>query len=520
MLLSAAPLHGATDGNVADSVVSLSQSATVKGWIQGGLTQRFRSDAATGNPAAMPSFLPFSTTSLGAVGQLAATGRTQPVESGTGEMTGDITAASYRHLGNATTVWGNARFHAGKIKDVAWSNSADYELTGPYVIGDPTGGDLTCRSYDFGGGYAGESGRWTWGVEASYRAEIDYRGRDPRDKIIVSDLRASLGGSFRPATSRLAIGLSGEVRVYNQNAAVEFYNPVNDIPTYAMTGLGSYYPRFSGNSGRNTAYSGVGFGVAADLFPIGQAPLKPIRARLEASTMSLRQYMRDFNNLELTHTTTSSLSGEYGMLFGELADAAGNVAYGFTVSGQFSRKTGTENLLGTSTGNTYPKIGERENYHRSVFNARVTLPVETHPSGNDRLGLSVAAAFGSISESINEPLRKVSATHTTPSLRGDWWHRFHNGAFLAIGMEVCRRFTTPGTVRLDGLTADTPLGMAVERNVAIITSDVTSYGVSARMEFPLVDSASLYVKAHWNRDDFSRRCGSADYASVAVGINL
>ena len=111
MLLSAAPLHGATDGNVADSVVSLSQSATVKGWIQGGLTQIFRSDAATGNPAAMPSFLPFSTTSLGAVGQLSATGRTQPVESGTGEMTGDITAASYRHLGNATTVWGNIRMN-------------------------------------------------------------------------------------------------------------------------------------------------------------------------------------------------------------------------------------------------------------------------------------------------------------------------------------------------------------------------------------------------------------------------
>lgn len=116
MLLSAAPLHGATDGNVADSVVSLSPSATVKGWIQGSLTQRFHSDATAGNPAAMPSFLPFSTTSLGAEGHLSATGRTQPVESGTGEMTGDITVASYRHLGNATTVWGNARFHAGKSR--------------------------------------------------------------------------------------------------------------------------------------------------------------------------------------------------------------------------------------------------------------------------------------------------------------------------------------------------------------------------------------------------------------------
>ena len=58
------------------------------------------------------------------------------------------------------------------------------------------------------------------------------------------------------------------------------------------------------------------------------------------------------------------------------------------------------------------------------------------------------------------------------------------------------------------------------RDISLTTSDITAYGLSAKVEFPVVDSAALYLKAAWERRDFSRRCGSADYATISVGINL
>lgn len=512
---------GATGIGVTDSIARLSQPyASSKDWEAESFGARFRRDAVTGNPAAVTELLPFSVTTLGLHGFLSKTASTLPAEIGNGELTGSVTANSYRHLGKNTTVWGHARFHAGKIKGVCWNNSADYDLVGPYVIGDPVGGDLTTRSYDFGGGYAGESEKWRWGVEASYRAAIDYRGRDPRDKIIVSDLDVSIGGGFRPAGSGLAIGLAGNVKVYNQTAAIEFYNPLNDIPTYAMTGLGSYYPRFSGNSGRNTAYSGAGFGLSVSLFPVSDNSGRPVRAQIEMSNLRLRQYMRDFNNLELTHTSTSSLAGEYGMMFGNLDERTSGICYGFTVRGHYNRKTGTENLVGSSTGNNYPIIGERENYRKTVAGASLTLPVELRLDPSNRIGLTLGGSYTSVSESLIEPFRKVSATNVTPSLCGEWSHRFTKGAILTIDAEVSRRFTTPGTITLTALDTASELGAAVMRDISLTTSDITAYGLSAKVEFPVVDSAALYLKAAWERRDFSRRCGSADYATLSVGINL
>ncbi len=519
--LSVAPIIGAADRGVSDSIPSgLASGAVVRGWMEDGVAMTFRREAVSDNPAAMSSKSPFSATRIGLEGEISDTGHTLPAEIGEGVMSGSVVAESYRHLGSATTVWGHARFNAGKIKDVEWNNSADYELVGPYVIGDPVGGDLTGRSYDFGGGYAGMSGRWMWGVAASYRAAIDYRGRDPRDKIIVSDLNASAGGGFRPGNSPLAVGLSGSVRVYNQNAAIEFYNPVNDIPTYAMTGLGTYYPRFSGNSGRNTAYSGVGFGLSASLFPVGSRLSLPVRGGIDVSRIRLRQYMRDFNNLELTHTSTTSVSGEYAMLMGDVNEAACALTYGFELRGEYRVKTGTENLLGSSTGNNYPKIGERDNYRKALFNAGLTVPLEMRFSANDRAGVSAGVSFGSVSERVTEPSRKVSASGITPTIGGKWGHRFPGGSFLTIRADFSRRFTSVGTVSLSALDSDTSLGDAVMRDIALLTSDVTSYGVEARVEVPLVDSAAVYVRVQWRREDFARRCGSADYATLSVGIHL
>lgn len=512
--LSVALFCGATDRNASDSITT----TVGKEWEAGSSLLQFRHYATYGNPAARAYSSPFTITRLTAQGKWAETADTKPVETGSGSLTGSITAESYRHIGKETTVWGHAVFEAGKITDVAWNNSADYDLIGPYVIGDPIGGDLTRRSYDFGGGYAGQRDRWSWGGEASYRASIDYRGRDPRDKIVVSDLHLSAGGSFRPGNSTLAVGVAAKARIYNQTAAIEFYNPINDIPTYAMTGLGSFYPRFSGNSGRNTAYSGAGFSGVLSLCPTSVE--HPVKAKVEFGNMRLRQYMRDFNNLELTHTSTLTATAQYGMLFGTVTPQTSGSCYGFNLLGDFRRKRGTENLLGTGTGNSYPKIGERDNFLATTLKVAVSIPVEIRFASGDRLQLTPSCAYASESQELTDPARKASATSLTPAVNIVWGHRFAKGATLTADCDISYKFTTPGDLLLSGLDPDSSIGQAVIRDISVMTSDATAYSLSARVLIPVTGSAALSVKASWQRIYMSRRCGSADYLSLSVGVAL
>lgn len=161
---------------------------------------------------------------------------------GDGHLLFGLSAASYSRLGQSSVVWGDAAFTTGSYRDVRWSDCIDYRRIAPYVLGDEAGGNLSTRCYSFSGGYAKNIGRWSAGVEAGYRAEIAYRNRDPRVKTVVSDLDISLGASYE-VNSGHVIGLDADLNVYNQNCDLDFYSPVNEINTYTLTGLGTYYRR-------------------------------------------------------------------------------------------------------------------------------------------------------------------------------------------------------------------------------------------------------------------------------------
>ncbi len=477
-----------------------------------GGTDRLCHAITSANPAAMPFRQDSSLTTISLDGNYANTALTRAAQMGDGYLTGGLSASSYHHLGSGTTVWGDARFLTGTTRDVMWNNSADYDLVGPYVIGDPVGGDLKHQSYDFGGGYAGKRHRWSWGVEASYRAAIDHRSRDPRDKIVVSDLKGSVGGSFRPGSSPLAIGVSGKFRIYNQTAQLEFYSPTNDIPTYAMTGLGSFYPRFSGNSSRNTAYSGAGFGGAVTLFPVKETA-RSIIGGVHFNNLTLRQYLRDFNNLELTRTSTSDIGADFGMMFGS------SLRYGIYITGRYNRKAGKENLLGPSSGNSYPKIGERENYLAELLQIHVRFHVEIDLGEKDHLTTTVSGLFDENSELLRSPYRKVATRSITPAVNAQWTHGFRNRVTLTISSGISRRFTSLREISLDGVDPDSDIGRMVIRNTALTTSDVTDYGLQTRISFP-VKNYDIFIHADWKHLDFASRCGSADYLLLSVGIEL
>ncbi|MDE6801846.1 MAG: hypothetical protein K2J06_03675, partial [Muribaculaceae bacterium] len=171
-------------------------------------------------------------------------------EDGTGHSGWKVDARSYYRLSDKSALWGSASYSSYVTHDVRWSNAIDYQLLTPYVLGDSVGGNMQSQRYMFSGGWSRLYGRYAVGVEAVYRAEIAYRSRDPRVHDIVSDLNVRAAAAWK-ATDCYSVGAGLGVRTYKQISDVEFVNLMNDIQTYPLTGLGSYYHRFVGNNNRS-----------------------------------------------------------------------------------------------------------------------------------------------------------------------------------------------------------------------------------------------------------------------------
>lgn len=330
---------------------------------------------------------------------------------GDGSQVVSIEAQSYSHLSDVTTVWGAARFSTGSMRNVRWSNCIDYERVAPYVLGDGTGGDLNAHTYTFSGGYNRRFNRWTLGVDAAYRAEIAYRNRDPRVKTVVSDLDIDLGGSYRLSDS-YAAGLSAGINVYNQNSDLEFYNPVNDINTYPLTGLGTYYKRFTGNTTKASGHQSLGFTAGAQLIPVSG---EGFAADILFDHYRMNERLRNYNNLTLAYTDNNFLTAN--LLYTSELSSQLKIAPSLSFTSR-SRK-GTENLFGTSSAMSYDVIGTRSNYRHSFLSGEAQLPVELHLAAG-YFTVTPAATFDHISEKITDIDRRISVSHLTPELTLDY----------------------------------------------------------------------------------------------------
>lgn len=516
-VFTAAPLWGAAVETFASDTTPTSPAEKVTALSL--LPARFNIAATSAMPASMPFLAPFSLTgiSLGGIWQSAAD--TQIAENGSGQITGSVIASSYRQLNSSTTVWGYADFTAGKLRDIAWSNSADYDLTGPYVFGDSVGGDLVRRQYKFSGGYAGSKDYWTWGVEAAYRAGLDYRARDPRDKIVVSDLKGKISASRRIGSTPLAVGLGGGIRVYNQTASVEFYNPLTDITMYMMTGLGTTYKRFSGNSGKSIAHTGFGWNVTASLFQIAGVPDR-FYLNLDGGNMHMRQFLRDFNNLELTFTDTFDGNIHAGFLLNADGDTSrfSGIAWGADLRISYSGRKGTENILGPSN-NSYPRIGERQNYTRNIADFRLSIPAQKHVSATDRIGLSIDGALSTYLEKTGDPFRRIRNAAFSGGMSAQWVHRFRSGLVLTLDGSASYRATSSSN-RLQAVDVTTSVGQACLHNAEVLSADITSGSASASVTIPMKGNLALSTSLAWRCDALSGGLGTANRLALTVGIIL
>lgn len=322
-----------------------------------------------------------------------------------------VDAESYTRLSPSSCVWGSARFRTGVTRDVRWTDCIDYMRVAPYVLGDAVGGDMSSREYTFSGGYAKDFGRWSVGAEAVYRAEIAYRDRDPRIKTVVSDLAVGPGVSYA-VSQRYVLGLDAAIDIYRQNCDLDFYNPVNDINTYPLTGLGTYYKRFTGNTNKNSGYQSDGYSAGLQLVSTDGYGFN---SSFGISHSRMEQRLRNYNNLTLGMTDIDNI----GVTMTYVSRLTSSLRFAPAVDLSSESRKGTENLFGTSSGGSYDIIGKRSNYRQTRRVTSVTLPLEV-TAGTGVLTAASCVAWSDVSARVIDIDRKLNVAGLTPGIAVDY----------------------------------------------------------------------------------------------------
>lgn len=432
--------------------------------------------AFTANPATMVYRDSVSLSSLAVTGDFCHEDKPVVEQKGDGYNLVGLAAGSYTRLNAQSVVWGEADFTTGSYRSIRWNDCIDYDRVAPYILGDEVGGNLSTRRYRFSGGYGRSFGRWTAGIEAAYRAEIAYRNRDPRVKTVVSDLDVNLGGSY--GINGHALGLSAGINVYNQSCDLDFYNPINDINTYTLTGMGTYYRRFMGNTNKNSGYSSFGYTVGLQWLPVGDAA--GLAADVKYTSYRMEQQLRNFNNLTLGYTDNDIVGADIAYRF-EFAD---KLTFRPIVSAVLNTRKGTENMFGTSAGASYDKIGSRTPYKLTDINLSLALPLQLR-RGQSFVTLSPGVAYTHSEESYTEPYRKLAAGHLIPGLQAAYSTIASGRYLIEASVGGSYAIADAETPILTDLDTSTALGQCVLSNFSMLKADRGSINISAGVSRPV-----------------------------------
>lgn len=320
-------------------------------------------------------------------------------QDGTGHNYYSLTANSYYKLSQKSTVWGHAGYRKADTQKILFSNVVDYELMGPFITGDEDGGNLSSQQYTFGGGWTKMFGKWTFGLQADYRAEIAHRAIDPRVRNIVSDLSIDLGGA-RNLGQKYYLGINAGIRLYQQDTDIDFYRPSAHTIVKVLSGLGSTSNRFEGTKVHSSSHKLTAYKGSLQLVPVTHC--NGFYALLEASMSNNSMILHDYSNLTFGTTATTIFNASLSHRF-----TCGEKFILFpTMKGSLRKRIAKENLFGASA-DRYEKIGDRENYNSTYTQASLCIPVAYKPNRKMSFGLALEAGYNSEEEKLIDPSRSL-----------------------------------------------------------------------------------------------------------------
>lgn len=301
------------------------------------------------------------------------------------------------------TIWGAASYDNGKHIDRQLCLSSDWSEVYPYVNTTLTGGDMHQEHYRFGGGWSAPlSPEWRVGATLGYVAGHAFRQEDPRPRNITGELTASIGAAYSMSRSYLA-GADISLRRYTQGNSVMFVSEMGQESIYHLTGLGSFYRRFTG-LGNKMAYTGYEPGIGLQLFPVARSGFF---ASARYGRLHMRCVLTALNRLPMASIDQDVIHFNAG--WRKILD---NTEYSFRIHYNTRKRNGTENIFGDPASGVYPRIGKELMYTDSRHDAGVALSWR----------LKTPDAFLRITPSGAFRHRRESYDHDTRFLKADRFH--------------------------------------------------------------------------------------------------
>ncbi len=267
---------------------------------------------------------------------------------------------TYLHPWKATNVWGSASYRKGKTRNIKWNSTSDFLLLYPYVMADTLGGEMHNERYTFSGGFSTDIKKWTIGGEMIFRAEHEWRTRDPRPRAITTDLTMRIGASY-PITRNYNLGLTLGARFYKQTNDVDFYQEAGTIPEFHMIGLGADYTRVSG-SNNDVYYKATGFNAQLDFKP--KQDISGVYASVFTSYVPFKKINTQLNAMPMSTLYNMDLKAEAGWKH------EGDISWSGFAGIDFEKRDGDEHISGSSSSLEYFIIGkltmfylDRKDYH-------------------------------------------------------------------------------------------------------------------------------------------------------------
>ena len=124
------------------------------------------------NPALYYYYTPYTWTRLDVNGAYHDKGKASLKQEGDKDTRIGVDVNSFVILSERDRVFGSAGYRSEKQENVLWNENIDWKLIAPYVTGDSIGGFLKGETYYFNGGYASESGSWTWGITGDRKSVV------------------------------------------------------------------------------------------------------------------------------------------------------------------------------------------------------------------------------------------------------------------------------------------------------------------------------------------------------------
>lgn len=290
-----------------------------------------------------------------------------------------------------STLWGQAAYSNGRIREKSWCEAVDLDIIYPYYPADERGGSMNVEEYSFAGGYGDHTDKWAWGATLGYDAGLYYRPVDPRPKDVTGKLEIAAGGAYTIGKYRVGLGL--DFMKYKQSVSISFVSEMGEDKIYHTTGMGTHYVRFAG-TGATTYYNGYSYGAKISMLPVSTNGL---RATVGVSRLTFNAILSDLNKLPLCGAWHNSLQLQAGYV---------TAGWGVSAGWEIYKRHGHENVFGDASGNIYPQIGSTDTYADNGYTANVEGAWQKYVSGKINLHASASMVYNHRCEVYYEPGRQ------------------------------------------------------------------------------------------------------------------